>query len=167
MYGRIVCDGCDGLSQFQAKESTEIPPNIIEKIAKELKKNRITNWNNLTLATMKKILQRLGLNNYYEHIPNIISKLNKKAPPTISREMEETLRNMFREIQAPFETHCPPDRVNFLSYSYVLHKMCQLLELDDFIKCFPLLKNRDKLRAQDKIWENICNDLRWYFYPSV
>ena len=34
--------------------------------------------------------------------------------------------------------------------------MCQLLELDDFIKCFPLLKSRDKLRTQDQIWKQIC-----------
>jgi hypothetical protein len=116
---------------------------------------------------MKQILKTLRYNQYYEHIPNIISKLNRLPPPTISREMEETLRNMFKEIQEPFARHCPSIRVNFLSYSYVLHKLCQLLDLDSFTECFPLLKNRDKLRQQDMIWEKICNDLKWKFYPSV
>ena len=45
--------------------------------------------------------------------------------------------------------------------------MCQLLELDDFIKCFPLLKSRDKLRTPDQIWKQICEDLHWEFYPSI
>ena len=74
---------------------------------------------------------------------------------------------MFDKIQEPFEKHCPKDRINFLSYSYVLHKFFQLLELDDYVKCFPLLKSRTKLRIQDEIWKKICEDCMWQFYPSV
>ena len=36
----------------------------------------------------------------------------------------------------PFERHCPPDRKNFLSYSYVLFKMCEILALDEFLPQF-------------------------------
>lgn len=116
---------------------------------------------------MKDILKRLGLNQQYEHTTHIISKLSGRPPPTINRETEERLRNMFKQIQIPFEMHCPPTRINFLSYAYVLHKFCELLELDDFIKCFPLLKSREKLRQQDKIWEKICEELRWEYIPSI
>jgi hypothetical protein len=155
------------LSQFQAKENTEIPEEVYNRILNELHKNRFYNLKKLTLPYMKKILKKLGLTNYYEHTTHIISKLSGMPPPTISREIEEKLRHMLKQIQAPFEKHCPKDRINFLSYSYVLHKSCQLLELDDFVKCFPLLKSREKLRQQDKIWENICEELKWQFIPSV
>ena len=74
---------------------------------------------------------------------------------------------MFKEIQIPFMNNCPDDTKNFLSYSYVLHKFCQLLELDDLLSHFPLLKSREKLQQQDKIWENICKDLKWQYIPSV
>ena len=47
----------------------------------------------------------------------------------MSRETEEELRRMFKEIQIPFAKFCPKDRKNFLSYSYVLHKFVELLEL--------------------------------------
>lgn len=133
----------------------------------EIKKNRIKTLKLLTLPKMKSILKKLRLNNYYEHIPYILSQITGNPPPTISRDMEEKLKNMFKEIQKPFTKHCPKDRINFLSYSYVLHKMCQLLELDDFIKCFPLLKSRTKLKNQDEIWKKICQDLKWQFYPSI
>ena len=116
---------------------------------------------------MKRVLKKLQLTQYYEHTTYIISKLSGVPPPTISRETEEKIRLMFRQIQAPFEKYCPKDRTNFLSYSYVLHKFFQLLELDDFIKYFPLLKSREKLKHQDKIWERICIDLNWDYYPSV
>ena len=116
---------------------------------------------------MKSILRKLRLNQYYEHIPHIISKINKLPAPTIGREMEEKIRNLFEEMQEPFERHRPPDRVNFLNYAYVLYKLCQLLELDHVLYCFSLHKDRDKLRMQDKIWTKICKDCRWKFYPSV
>lgn len=155
------------LSQFQAKENTEISEEVYNRILNELHKNRFYNLKKLTLPYMKKILKKLGLTNYYEHTTHIISKLSGMPPPTISRDTEERLRQMFKQIQLPFEKHCPKNRINFLSYSYVLHKSCQLLELDDFVKCFPLLKSREKLRQQDKIWENICKELKWQFIPSV
>ena len=160
-------DGYCGLSQFQAKESTEIPKEVYDMILYELHKNRFYDLKKLNLSYMKNILKTLGLTTYYEHTTHIISKLSGLPPPTVNRETEEELRKMFRQIQTPFEKHCPKDRINFLSYSYVLHKFCQLLELDDFIVCFPLLKSREKLRQQDKIWEKICKELRWEYIPSI
>lgn len=155
------------LGQFQAKESTEIPQEIYNQILTELKKNRFVELKKLTLPYIKQILKKLALTQYYEHATHIISKLSGIPPPTINRETEEKLRIMFKQIQIPFEKYCPKSRINFLSYSYVLHKFCELLELDDFIKCFPLLKSREKLIIQDKIWEKICFDLRWEYIPSV
>lgn len=154
------------LSQFQAKETTEISQEIFDKITEEIKKYKIKN-DDLTNHKLKMILKKLHLHNYYEHIPFIINKITGIPSPTISQEVEEMLKSMFKEIQIPFSTHCPRSRVNFLSYSYVLHKFCQLLELDEFIKCFPLLKSREKLRVQDKLWKQICDDLQWAYYPSI
>lgn len=149
------------------RESTEIPKDVYDKIVKELNQNRINDRKQITLQKMKSILKKLRLHQYYEHVPHIISKITGQPPPSISRDMEDKLKNMFKDIQIPFTVHCPKDRINFLSYSYVLHKFCQLLELDDFVKCFPLLKSRDKLRLQDKIWEKICRDLKWQYIPSI
>ena len=150
-----------------AKESVDIPEEIYNKILSELHKNRFIDLKKLSLPYMKKVLKKLGLQQYYEHTTYIISKLSGIPPPTINRETEEKIRLMFRQIQVPFERYCPKDRTNFLSYSYVLHKFFQLLELDDFVKYFPLLKSREKLKHQDKIWERICTDLNWDYFPSV
>jgi hypothetical protein len=81
--------------------------------------------------------------------------------------MEEKLRAMFKEIQEPFEKYKPNDRKNFLSYSYVLHKFFELLEMDEFLDCFPWLKDTNKLRLHDEIFEKICKDLKWQFIKSV
>ena len=155
------------LSQFQAKESTEIPDNVYDQIINEIKKLRITNMLKLTPDKMREILKKLKLNKYYEHVPHIINKLSGLPPPIMSREIEEKLRSMFKEIQEPFLEVCPKDRKNFLSYSYVLHKMCELLGLDQFLNCFPLLKSREKLHNQDIMWKQITYRLKWEFIPSI
>ncbi len=155
------------LSQFQAKESTEIPEHIYCKIVDEIRKMRIYNLNQLTSDKMRQILKKLKFNKYYEHIPHLINKLSGLPPPIMSREVENKLRIMFKEIQEPFIETCPKDRKNFLSYSYVLHKMCQLLGLDEFLTCFPLLKSREKLHNQDIMWRKITEKLNWEFIPSI
>ena len=155
------------LSQFQAKESTDISGDIIEKILIELQKERIFNVANISNNKIRDILKKLKLNKFYEHIPYIINKINGKPPPTITKQVEEKLRYMFKEIQTPFEKHCPKNRKNFLSYSYVIHKFIQLLNMNEYLVYFPLLKSREKLYQQDLIWKNICNDLDWKFINSI
>jgi hypothetical protein len=155
------------LAQFQAKESTEIPQEVYEAICAELKKERILDYRTLSRQKVREILKKLKYNKYYEHVPHIMNRLNGQNAPVMSREVEEKLRYMFKEIQPSFQKNCPKDRSNFLSYSYVLYKFCELLELDEYLSSFPLLKNRDKLYVQDKIWEKICADLAWQFIRSV
>lgn len=133
----------------------------------EIKRMRITNLRTLDMAKMKAILKKLKMHQYYEHIPHIISKVTGKPPPTLNRETEEKIKQMFRDIQEPFTRYCPKDRTNFLSYAYVLHKFFQILKLPDFVQYFPLLKSREKLRLQDKLWKKICDDLGWPFHPSI
>jgi hypothetical protein len=155
------------LAQFQAKESTEIPQEVYDAIIMELKKERINDYRTLSRSKTREILKKLKYNKYYEHVPHIINRLNGQNAPVMSREVEEKLRYMFKEIQPAFQKHCPKDRSNFLSYSYVLYKFCELLELDEYLPSFPLLKNRDKLYVQDKIWQKICEELRWEYIKSV
>nr|QDY52221.1 poxvirus Late Transcription Factor VLTF3 like [Mimiviridae sp. ChoanoV1] len=155
------------LAQFQAKETTDIPKELYDQILLEIKKERIENMSKLTQGKIREILKKLKKNKYYEHVPHIMNKINGLPPPIMSRDTEEILRRMFKEIQIPFAKFCPKDRKNFLSYSYVLHKFVQLLDLDDFIDCFILLKSREKLHQQDLIWEKICEYLKWEFIPSV
>tara|TARA_Y100000996_G_scaffold413496_1_gene401863 strand:- start:727 stop:1800 length:1074 start_codon:yes stop_codon:yes gene_type:complete len=155
------------LAQFQAKETTDIPEEVYKGILKELKKDKFIRMEQLSYKIIREILKKLKYNKYYEHIPHIINVLNGEKAPVLTRQYEEQLRMMFKEIQTPFMEHCPPERKNFLSYSYVLHKFCELLELDDLLVYFPLLKSREKLQQQDKIWEKICRSLLWQYIPSI
>ena len=154
------------LSQLQAKESTDIPPKIFESILRELKKRKI-NKDDLDIFRLRRILKMLSYRKYYEHVPHIIQIINGKEPPNFSRQDEMKIKKMFKDIQKPFSIFCPKDRKNFLNYSYVLHKFCELLDLDEYINYFPLLKNNTKLLQHDKIWKHICDYMKWKYYRSI
>ena len=153
------------LAQFQAKETTQIPEEVIKNIKLQIKKERITLYD-MSNKKAKDILKKLGYNKYYEHIPFIKDKLGIK-PPVMSPELEATLCNLFMEIQKPYAKHCPDDRVNFLNYYYVLYKICELLGEDKFLPFFPMLKDPVKRIEQDEIWKKICDELDWEFIPTI
>jgi len=155
------------LSQFQAQEMTTIPDEVMEQLRSELKKIKIKKLEEITHTKIRGLLKKLRLNKYYEHVPYITNILNGIKAPNMSQELEERLRIMFKDIQKPFDDNCPSDRKNFLSYSYVLYKFCELLGEDEYLQHFPLLKSKSKLYAQDQIWNKICDHLRWEFIPTI
>jgi hypothetical protein len=153
------------IAQFQGKETTQIPPEVIENIKQQIKKERI-DLSQITNHKTKEILKKLGYNKYYEHIPFIKDKLGIK-PPIMSPELEETLFNLFMELQAPYSKFCPDDRVNFLNYYYTAYKLCELLGETHYLEHFPMLKDREKRIDQDTIWKKICEELDWEFIPTI
>lgn len=164
----------DWLRRFQAKENRIIPQEILDKVILEANKERISDLNLLTEEKVKKYLKKLSLNEYYDNVIAIINRINSRPPFTLTPEIEEKIKSMFQQIQIPYEKHKPKNRKNFLSYSYVLHKMFQILGLNEFSKYFPLLKSADKLRQQDEIFKKIVADMaqvdksvKWVFYPSL
>jgi hypothetical protein len=152
------------LAQFQAKETTQIPCEVIDNIKLQIKKERIS-LSKFTNTKAKDILKKLGYNKFYEHIPYIKYKLGIK-PPTMTPQLEEQLCNLFMEIQGPYAKFCPDDRVNFLNYYYTIYKLCELLGQIQFLSYFPLLKDREKQIEQDEIWKKICAELNWEFIPT-
>ncbi len=154
------------LNQFQAKETTDIPEKVYTDIHNELRKMNKTHKCYITIKRVKNILKKLKYSEYYEHIVFIVSKLTGKQPPTLSRETEDKIKHMFKQIQEPFARHCPPNRINFLSYAFVLHKLFSLIGLHQYLHYFELLKSKEKLRQQEYIWKKICEDLDWQYSTS-
>ena len=153
------------LAQFQGKETTQIPPDVISNIKLQVKKERIE-LGQITNNKTKEILKKLGYNKYYEHIQFIKDKLGIK-PPIMSPELEESLCNLFMDLQAPYSKFCPDDRVNFLNYYYTAYKLCELLGEIQYLDHFPMLKDREKRIEQDNVWKKICGELDWEFIPTI
>jgi hypothetical protein len=154
------------LSQFQAKETTQIPDEVIELIKNRIKKERIHDIKTIDYDKMREILRKLSLNKYFEHIQYINSIIGIK-PPIMNEELYETLCFLFIEIQKPWSIHCPPYRTNFFNYAYTLYQLCVLLGQTQYLPYIPLLKDRTKQLEQDMVWEKVCKELDWLYIPSI
>ena len=157
----------DWLNAFQAKESAEVPMDIVERVMAELHCRRVTSTGGITTKKVREILKDLKLRKYYDHTAQITARITGRPPPRMTPQQEEQCRLMFRAVEASFEVHCPSGRRNFLSYSFCLFKFCELLGWRRFLSCFSLLKGKDKLQRQDQIFKAICADLDWEFIPSL
>jgi hypothetical protein len=157
----------DWLKQIQGKESVEIPDDVINTVKKELEKMRFSSLETLDNTTVRDVLKKHNLVKFYENIYQIIFRINGIRPPSLSVEQEERLISLFKEVEEPFHLFKAEERKNILRYSYIIYKLCQLLEYDDLLSRFRLLKNRGKLILQDQVWSKICDYNKWEFFPSI
>lgn len=153
------------LSQIQGKETTDIPKEIYDEVYRELRKERFTDISKLTTDKLKKVLKKIGRSKYYEHIPYMVIQMGGIPPPVISPEVEEIIRDIFLKMQHPFN-NCEKERTNFLTYTGVLYKIFELLDMDHYLKNFKFLKDDKKQYYQEQIWKQICEELGWEFIPS-
>ena len=158
------------LSQLQATESFEVPQEVIDKVLAELVERGIKSPADVTVRALREVLKKLRLRKQYDHLPQIFSRITGIPPIRLPPEMVERLILMFISIQQPFQKACPktaPGRTNFLSYRFIIYKFCQLLGIDQMLPFLSLLKGKDKLLRQDKIYREICKELGWVFIPSI
>ena len=155
------------ISQIQGKESTDIPNEVFERILNELKKEKITDTTKLTPKFMRTILKKLRTHKYYEHTAYIINRINGIPPPQFSPELEQNLSNMFMQTQPLFIKYAPANRLNFISYSYILHKFFLILNMPEYVALFPLLKSRQKIAQNEEVFKKICKELGWNWIPSI
>jgi hypothetical protein len=156
------------LGSIQARASTEIGQDVIDAIRGEFKKNRASQKKDITPAKVRQYMKKLNLNKLYEHAHYVATLISGIPAPALEPELETKLKHMFVSIQDPFERAIKgTTRKNFLSYSFVLYKFCELLGRDDLLCHFSLLKSSEKLHAQDMIWKSITTELQWQFIPSV
>ena len=153
------------LSQLQSKESINIRKKIIKEIKIELKRKRIP-LDMCEPMDIRDILKKLKLTDYYEHIQQIYCRITKKPPVTLTRNIEDTIINMFNSMQESFKKHKPAGRSNFLNYAYTLNRLFNLINMPDYAKFFILLK-KDKLKDQDSVWKKICQDQDWDYLKSI
>lgn len=166
---------CDWLAKIQGKESSEVPQDVVNTIWLEIKRERITNLAELDEDTMRRYLRKHSdkkYNKYFNHIAQILFKINGIPPLSLTPEREKDYKMMFLMIQEPYERHCPETRSSFSSYAYIIFKFAQLLDDVAVMKHMRLLKSGDKRYQLDVIWRKICNDLGgaekgWIFLPSV
>ena len=156
---------------FQAVESENEPEKVYDIIKRDLRKRKIR-WDGVfttgpmpTLTNIMETLKNNKLVKYYNNIQQIYCGVTGVAPPTLTRNEEEKIIEMFQEVERLYRKYI--NRYNSFSYSYVLNKISWILKKEEHEKYFKLLKCRWKLREYDDISRKICIEKGWEFYSSL
>jgi hypothetical protein len=157
------------LTRLKGKERTEIPQvvlnRVLNKVCRPRDINPILQPHLITYWTVRRALQLLGYSRYFENTIKIIATMTGRSPVVLEDYQEQKLINLFRRIQEPFERN-KANRKNFLSYSYVTYKFCEILGYTEFLPYLPLLKAPQNRITADKIWQGVCRDAGLRFIPT-
>lgn len=153
------------IARLEGSERTEIPQIVTHTLLQQCMIHRIDPLrepDRVTYTFVRTALQRTGYCMFFENSTQLICLLTKRQPRRFLEEEKAQLTAIFREIQTPFEKH-KGKRKNFLSYSFTLYKICELLGMREMLPFLPLLKAPSNLLAADLLWEKICGELQYEF----
>ena len=164
----------DHLKRVSAQQNTEVKKEVIEEITTILLKRCISDnpdeiavfLGKVTPADVRGILKSLRLTKLYAHCTLVWSKVTGNKPPTLSPQKEAAILNLFEMVIGVWDRVKPEGRSNLLSYSFLLNKICTLLDYHDIADYFSLLKSRSKLAFQEATWKTICTELNMPYIRS-
>jgi len=137
------------LNQLQGKETFTIKhlPEIKEYI-------RTHRLEVLDTETIKTVLKKMKLVNYYDHV-QCVRKYLDLTVPYIEPELEARLIHLFKQIETQYNVIIPDSRSNFFNYSFVLTKLFTLLNRKEYIPYLQKLKGADKIKMSEKLYRQI------------
>ena len=108
------------------------PKNVYDIIKRDLRKRSIrwdgcfTTGSLAIITNIMEILKNNKLTEYYNNIQQIYCGVTGAAPSSLTREEEEMIIQMFKEVERSYTKYI--NRYNLFSYSYVLNKILELLK---------------------------------------
>lgn len=156
------------MTRLNGQEKTEIPEIVIHRLLEECNKrslNPIMQPQEITYIRIREFLRETGYSHFFENIVKIISILTNRPPLIFNETQRQTLINLFLDVQPAFQKY-KGNRKNFLSYSYVMFKFCELLGYDDFLPYLPLFRAPQNLISADRIWQQVCTDCKFQFIST-
>jgi len=153
------------LTRFQWRETMSVPIEVIWHVANFLAQKGYTDTD-ATVSDIRWALQELRLSKWYNNITQIYCRVCNVSPPCLTPDETKTFFDMFDEIQDAYFQVDQQLRTNFLSYQYVMYKLCELRGLVMYLPFFKMLKGDTNLQAHDDIWRKICEKLDWEFIET-
>lgn len=125
--------------------SYEVPYDIYTLV-----KNRTEKMEELDPKIIRMVLKKMGLNRYYEHIPEILRRLKNEKPIKISREDRNRILQIFSQIVRIHEILHP--RTNFPNHNLVIRGILQILGLTELMQYFSTLRSTQKMNYFESQW---------------
>ena len=137
------------LNQMNGKNTMSIPINIIDDIRNRMKLQKIELLN---YELLYDILKKLKLKKYFYQMNHILSIFNVRID-VMDYTLIESICHIFTLLQEPFNKYRINKRSNFFSYNFIIYKILEYLNETTFIKKIPKLKNIEKERKQNELFD--------------
>lgn len=163
----------DLLNQLQGRRDITVPPEVVNKI------EACIEWDHtdakITPALIRKVIKKLKLGHkHYENAQIIVEKLTKNSKASLLRiphNVESEMVIQFMRIEAAWTrdkgTSSKASRKSFLSYTYVIKQLLQLMGQGKLAEAITTIKSKPRIKAHDEAWKHICDLCNFEFTPIV
>lgn len=159
------------VDQIQARESKDIPEQLIEDIKALIKQDNQKGV--IDCEQFRKYLQRLKKPTYNEHIPLIRKKTTGYVPPQLT-DAERIKLNMYIEKVITIVNDIKPtDKPNCPYHAYLIFKILQQIlpksnRRDLILECIHLQSRETLIENDRQFWEPICKKIpKFKYMPTV
>jgi len=149
------------LLRLQAKERSQIQGSDVDVLRRYLDATRMTPdyWN------IKRAMKACHMQKYYDHVVSVMKELTGYPLLMMTPMQEKTLVKRFMGLQRVY-SQIRQERVNMMSYPYLIKKFCELEGWYSAANVIPTLKSQIRIQQQDRIWYYICKVSRFSFTPT-
>ncbi len=119
-----------------------------------------------TAVDVKEATRKLKLTKYMDNFYCTLFTVSAQEPHHISREVEDKMVRVFKQIDRIYSTLSHDKRKSFVSYYYIILKLLELMKKIELPPKDPLIRTRVRLRQHDHSWKRICEELGWTLKPT-
>ena len=166
------------INQFQAKQTTVIPPELYKNLDEYLDVNQLIvkgfdtlnhiKYKNLTKNDIYMYLKEHKYSKYYDDINLIYYNLTGKKCADLSH-LETKLINDFEDLINLYDKMVRTNQIklykrkNFINTQYVLYQLLKKYKYPCDISDFNILKTSDRKSFHDDICKQLFDELGWNF----
>ena len=107
-----------------------------------------------------------GGNTMYMHTQLLKVRLGGPQPPQMSPDQEARIIELFHDVERAFLETKDSDRQNIIGVPYLIFKLCEQEQYDDFLPEISMFVDEGKIRQHDEMFKRVCDFLGWEFYPT-
>lgn len=156
------------MTRLEGTEKTVVPEIIITELLEQFKMlniNPVVSPELITYHMVRDLLKKVKYSHAFENVTQIIRIVTMQPMKSLSPLQKNTLIQCFEEIQIPYGKF-KGKRKNFLSYSYIMYKFCEMLGYTYWLNFLKLFDTDQKMLQADQIWKNICIECGYTFIET-
>jgi hypothetical protein len=168
------------IQRIQAKETTDIPESVINKVKQCIKTNNIKNKEDITCAAIRKYLSQTNNSLYNENTPLIRKMITGEAPYQLNDKELQLIHVYFDKVIKVYNEIKPTDKTNVPYHPYLIYKIIEHLlkkgnsngiqssprRTNNILSCIHL-QSRETLIEHDKTWKKICEHIQEIEYKPT